>query len=357
MPENEDGSDEERDINVLTTRLLSLFVESSTHPVIVVDGSTRVLLINKDALRIIGIKGSFPKKGLEEYIPDSSAVTIRNMFVDMRGTEEVWKECTIEVDVTGLKHNLTIIPIMIPDPASKGSGAFILMFKTGSTETIDMHKIKMAAIGEFAAGIAHELNTPLANISLIAENLTEETKDEGVICELNKIVTQVEFSARIVRELLAFSRKERPTFEMVDLNSIVEESLDVVKVEETYRLQKDLQEDLPMVKADPYQIQEVLMNLIQNAKDAMAEGGDLFIRTRFVEGAVEVQVRDTGNGIPEENLKQIFQPFFSTKPHGKGVGLGLAICSRIIANHKGELKAESEVGRGTVFTVKIPRVK
>jgi signal transduction histidine kinase len=211
-------------------------------------------------------------------------------------------------------------------------------------------KEKMAMIGQFAAGIAYELNTPLANINLIAENVKEELNNKDLQMELEKIQKQVEFSAKIVRDLLIFSRKDRAAFERLDMNELIRSTLKIMK---SHLWVKDinlyLSEDDIIISGDPYQMQEVLINLLMNAHGAVEGGGEISIITRMSHDLVEVIIKDTGAGIPKEYIPKIFDPFFTTKPHGHGTGLGLAICKNIIDIHRGIIKVQSKPGFGTSF--------
>jgi len=346
------------DVNVLDKDMVEHLVHACPLPTLLVDPTTKIHVVNKAALDLLGVKDNYPKKMLNDFLPDESRDQIKETFSDLTDGSRQWAEQLIGIKITGIKLRLAIGRIkVIEEGAPKPFERFLLKFRTGLLEPLDPHGMKMASIGEFAAGIAHELNTPLANISLIAENLLDEIHDEAMKKELIKIMTQVEFSARIVKDLLAFSRKDDPTFEQVDLNSVIQDSLETMKFERKYNISLDLKEDLPMVKADPFQIQEVVMNILQNAKDSMRDGGKIEIRTGLKDGWVEIYIEDTGHGIPKEILDKIFQPFYTTKAHGKGVGLGLAICKRIIAHHKGDLTARNRVRKGSIFTIRLPKVK
>jgi signal transduction histidine kinase len=344
-------------VNALNKELVEHLVHACPLPSLLVDQSTKIYIINKAALDLLGIKDNYPRKQLKEFLPDESRDQIREAFMELTTGDKQWSEQLIGIKITGIKLRLAIGRIFVFDEdGPKPQERFLVKFRTGLLEPLDPHGLKMASIGEFAAGIAHELNTPLANISLIAENLMEEIYDDDLKKELSKIIIQVEFSARIVKDLLAFSRKDDPTFEQVDLNMVVQDSLETMKFERMYKVSLELKEDLPMVKADPFQIQEVVMNILQNAKDSMREGGEILIRTGLNNGWVEITIEDTGHGIPKEILDKIFQPFYTTKAHGKGVGLGLAICKRIIAHHKGDILARNRVRKGSIFTIRLPKV-
>lgn len=353
------GNAGSRSGNNLSSGLLNLIVESSSYPTLAIDGTMALVQMNQDAqevLRMKGGRGARPGAPLEDYIPGESCEAIRAALGRCSHVKGTGSDCKVAMDVTGKKYPAVIIPVGIVPENGKGPGqVFLVIFKMEGGRTKDLQAAKLATLGEFAAGIAHELNTPLANISLIAENLLDEVKDEDVKKELRKILTQVEFSAKTVQEILAFSRKDNPTFELVDLRKVLDESLEKVRLERKYRLRVELQDDLPRVKADPFQLQDVLINILRNAKEAMKDGGDLSIRLSSNDEWVDMAISDSGEGIPRENLEKIFQPFFTTKPHGQGVGLGLSISQRIIFNHKGELLVSSQVGKGTTFTVRLPR--
>jgi len=353
------GSWKDGPMNTLSSSLLSFFVEVNAYPTLVVDQRLSLLIMNRDAQEAFRMKGGKPPRPgipLEDILPGESCEVVRAVVCQSTklGEEEV--ERNIAVDVTGKRFPVAIVPVMVVTKHGTAPGrAFIISLKMEGRRAKDQQATKLASLGEFAAGIAHELNTPLANISLIAENLLDDVKDEAVKKELRKILTQVEFSAKTVQEILAFARKDNPSFELVDLRKVVNESIEKLRLERKWRLKFEAPGDLPKVKADPFQLQEVFINIIRNAKEAMKDGGDIDVRILVSTDWVDVSITDTGEGIPEENLEKISQPFFTTKPHGQGVGLGLPICQRIVSNHKGEIMIKSKVGTGTTFTVRLPR--
>jgi len=226
---------------------------------------------------------------------------------------------------------------------------------------------KLAAIGQLAAGVAHEVNNPLTGILIYVDLLlkkydAERLQTEDTRKQLVKIRTELERSSRIIRDLLDFSRQSKPTLRPIHVNEVLEAALSIVGHQISLgnvSLEKDLAAGLPQVVADFDQIQQALMNMILNAVQAMPEGGTLAITTSLAEGVdfggavrngARIDIRDTGIGIPEESLEKIFTPFFSTKVKGKGVGLGLAAVQGIIERHKGKLEVKSEVGVGTTIT-------
>lgn len=214
---------------------------------------------------------------------------------------------------------------------------------------------KLASLGQMAAGIAHEMNNPLANISLNAQMLLREAKEGGPgIHRLRVIDENVDAAARIVRDLLDFSRETKLRLTPVDINALITKAMDSVKQHLSgIEVVKNFG-DLPEISADSAQLRQVFTNIITNACQAMPGGGRLTVTTRATKDNVEIKFTDTGVGIPKENLGKIFDPFFTTREVGKGTGLGLSISYGIIQKHRGKIEAESEIGRGSTFTIKLP---
>jgi signal transduction histidine kinase len=217
---------------------------------------------------------------------------------------------------------------------------------------------KLASIGQLAAGVAHELNNPLANISLNTEMLMRNCKDEVSAKKLNVIAENVDQAARIVRDLLDFSREAKLELEFLDVNEVLVKALESLKYEiRDIKIVDNLDPNLPKVLGDRVRLKQVFTNIISNALHAMDNGGVLSISTRADKKFLEVRISDTGRGIPKEHLGKIFDPFFTTKGVGKGTGLGLAISYSIVEKHGGLIEVESEVGKGTTFIIKIPTRK
>jgi len=223
-----------------------------------------------------------------------------------------------------------------------------------------MESERLALVGQLAANMAHELNNPLQGIVTYSHLMLEKnSRDETTNQNLQKIVIQANRCRDIIRGLLDFSRQRKPDKTLSDINSILNEGISLVENQALFHnieIVTNLDEALPKVVVDPSQIVRVFINLIVNAAEAMESNGRLTITSSFdkEKKCVEVEVSDTGPGIPEENLDKIFDPFFTTKETGHGVGLGLAISYGIIKEHKGSISVESEVGRGTTFTVRLP---
>jgi signal transduction histidine kinase len=219
---------------------------------------------------------------------------------------------------------------------------------------------KMASVGQLAAGVAHEVNNPLGTILLYSHMLLEKLGDRDARREELEIIAKEATRCRdIVRGLLDFARQRKLQIENIDLNKIVGEVLSLASKQPSFQkveIVQALEPLLPLVSGDPVQLKEVFLNIVSNAGEAMPEGGKMMVSSRFNNGGgnVEVSIRDTGLGIPAENLNKIFMPFFTTKKIGQGTGLGLAIAYGIVKMHRGSIDVESKPREGTTFVVKLP---
>lgn len=217
---------------------------------------------------------------------------------------------------------------------------------------------KLAAIGQFAAGIAHELNTPLASISGYAEELGEIARGAGekVVHYTGVIRSQTDRCKAITQSLLNFARKSEIRIQPVDVNSVIREAIDYLRFKKrTARLEIGTElGSVPPVQADPGQLLQVFLSILMNAADATAGGGTITVRSRAAKD-VQVTIADTGCGIPEENLKKVFEPFFTTKEPGEGTGLGLSLSYGIVKQLGGSIDLKSRVGSGTEVTIALPR--
>jgi two-component system NtrC family sensor kinase len=225
---------------------------------------------------------------------------------------------------------------------------------------------KLAAIGQLAAGVMHEINNPLATIgacvTAISLRLEELPVDipPTVTEYLDIIDKEVQRCTGIVDGLLDFSRPKESTKRPVDLTSLIEETLFLLKHHQRFKrltLVRDLSDALPRVRANAEQLIQAFMAIMLNALDAMENGGSLTIRTRTNPGRgdeVVVEIQDTGIGIPRSDLPKIFEPFYTTKPPGRGTGLGLSVVYGIVEGHHGRIEVDSIPGKGTTFVVYLP---
>jgi signal transduction histidine kinase len=217
---------------------------------------------------------------------------------------------------------------------------------------------KMAAFGQLGAGIAHEIKNPLAGILGYAQLALRKAEPESPLArQLSVIEKETKRCKTIIENLLRFSRQEKSVFEPIDLNGVVEDAAAIVDHQLSLNrvdLKKILAADLPKMKGNANQLQQVVINLMINAQQAMTDGGIVEIETRQVGGEVSVRVSDNGPGIPPEIRQKIFEPFFTTKPVGQGTGLGLSVSYGIVNEHAGRVQLTSEVGAGTTFLLTFP---
>ena len=220
---------------------------------------------------------------------------------------------------------------------------------------------KLSSIGLLAAGVAHEVNTPLAVISTYAQMLAKQVSgDEQKARLLERIASQTFRASEIVNSLLNFSRTSATDFTRIGLNQIIRETCSLVEHQfgkAGIRVEASLEESLPEIDGNPGKLQQVFLNLFLNARDAMPRGGVLTVRTAGENGSVRVEVGDTGQGIATENLRRIYDPFFTTKTPQKGTGLGLAVTYGIVKEHAGLITARSEPGQGTRFLLEFPAAR
>ena len=218
---------------------------------------------------------------------------------------------------------------------------------------------KMAALGELAAGVAHEINNPLTGVltfsSLMLKKVDENNPWKK---DLENIVQQTTRCRNIVRGLLDFARQRKPDKKEWDINTLIDQTLTLVENQARFqniKIIREFRKDIPMLFLDADQIQQVFMNIIINAADAMTgDGGTLTVKTDLNNGIAEISFMDTGRGISKEHFSKLFTPFFTTKETGKGTGLGLAISYGIIQSHNGDIDVKSEMGKGSTFRIKLP---
>lgn len=217
---------------------------------------------------------------------------------------------------------------------------------------------KLAALGKLSAGIAHEIRNPLTSIKILIHSLAENLKDSEAKEDIKVIEDEIERMNRIIKRFLDFARPKEPEFSSVDINQILEETINLVSgevKEHNIALEKGLS-TLPRIQADEEQMKQIFLNLFLNAIQAMPEGGKLRIKTKVVDGPcpVQIEIQDEGAGIPDQIKDKLFEPFFTTKE--EGIGLGLSIVKRIIDDHRGSIEVKDNHPRGTVFTVNFNQI-
>jgi PAS domain S-box-containing protein len=257
-----------------------------------------------------------------------------------------------------------------PLPEADGPRGLIAILKDVSELREQQERLLQAArladVGQLAAGVAHEINTPLAAIALRAEGLLRAARDEGLLAQpafqnfpryLQAIDEEIFRCKKIIAALLEFSRARPPEVHDTNLNALCDNASDLLQHQmrlKQVRLEVALDPELPLLRADEGQLRQALVALLVNALDACGPGGCVRLTTAREEGLVRVSVGDDGVGIPREYIDKIFSPFFTTKPVGQGTGLGLAICHGVVTAHGGRIEVESEPGRGTRVSLLLP---
>ncbi len=261
--------------------------------------------------------------------------------------------------------NATEVPLQDPGGVGELGGGTIVLLEdiTDRVRLEEQLQIseKMASIGVLAAGVAHEVNTPLTGISSFTQMLLEGAdRNDPKTALLEKIEKQTFRAAKIVSGLLNLSRPGGTGNEHIDVDlnavigdvfSLIEHQFDIGKI----KVRRELAPSEVMVVGAEQQLQQVFLNLFLNARDAMPKGGWLSVSTRVEDDRVIAEVADTGSGIPSEHLARIYDPFFTTKAPGRGTGLGLSISYGIVREHEGTIRCDSAIGQGTRFTLTLPR--
>jgi len=343
--------------------------------IIAIDEKGIVTLINKKGCDVLGYKEEeiIGKNWFDLCVPEKLRGKRKETFrkVMAREEEEIEDYENTVLTKSGEEriiawHNSTLTDEKGFVIGTLSSGEDITKRKETEVELIRSEKL--ASLGQLAASVAHEVNNPLAGILVYTTLLLKKYQEKKLQTEetenqLLKMKKELERTSRIIRNLLDFSRQSDADMRPIEINKVVEAALLLVRHQislENIALELKLGKDLPLVLAGFDQIQQVLINIILNATQAMPEGGKLSIATSVAKGVkineslkntVRIDVTDTGVGIPKENLGKLFTPFFTTKEKGKGVGLGLPVVHGIIERHKGKIEVASELNKGTTFTI------
>ena len=294
---------------------------------------------------------------------------LHNITADSASLEFILKQVRLsgkyETETELVTKNKITIPVLLTvnqflDAAGKLSGYVFIAKDITERRKLEyqiFQSEKIAALGQLSAGMAHEINNPLFVISGRLEMLKEEKLSQKVKDNLILIANQTERIRKLVDRILKFSRKSTSTQELVDINEVLEGVLPLLHYNKLpsakVEIEKYFQKNMPKIKGDHHQLQEVFLNILTNAYQSMPSGGVIKIITNNLGNLyLQVQIIDTGIGIPAHHLKNIFMPFFSTK--NEGLGLGLSICHNIIKNHNGSIELTSQVNQGSTFTIKLP---
>ncbi len=331
-------------------------VESIHVGILAADLEDRVESWNSQVERLTGIlrQDALGRK-LRDLLPQDLCDQLETSRADF-GVRNIYQYLLREKEAT---LNIAVAPLISKE--GERIGRLIIFDDVTDRAELERKLIqadKLSSIGLLAAGVAHEVNTPLAVISTYAQMLAKQISgDEQKAPLLEKIARQTFRASEIVNSLLNFSRTAPTEFVAVDLNKVVRETLTLVEHQFTksgVKVDLNLEEGIASIKGSPGKLQQVFLNLFLNARDAMDSGGTLRIETGRWNGTVQVTLRDTGTGIAPENLTRIFDPFFTTKGARKGTGLGLSVSYGIVREHGGDIAVQSQPGKGTQFALTFP---
>ncbi len=356
--------------NLATTTIsknyLDGIIQSMADILIVTDSQGNVLTVNDTASEILGYSetdllgkptlrlfNSQKAKDGDFLLED----LIRNGFIKNREIDLFTK--------TGDKIAVFLSGAVLKNMEDKSEGFVIVakdLTERKKLESALVQSEKLSAVGQLAAGVAHEINNPLGIILGFSQSVVSRMKeDDALSMPLKSIVREALRCKDLVQNLLMFSRAQKSELqEAIDLDLMLESALSLIEAQTKTRnveLVKEISGELPKILANKVQLQQIIINLCSNAIDAMPEGGTLTVGAAVSNKRpthVEIQVRDTGTGIPKEIQSKIFDPFFTTKEVGKGTGLGLSLVYEIVNKHKGTIELESGEGKGTAFTVLLP---
>ena len=337
-------------------------LESLDSGIVVLDLENRVVRWNRAMEALFGrARADVLGRALDGVFPGSFLEALRGALVlgDHEEIAHIYKLHLPSADGRSLMVNVSVAPFQAA-PGERHGTILILDDVTARVRLEEQlqHAEKMASVGLLAAGVAHEVNTPLAGISSYTQLLRGQIEKADPRQQvLEKIEKQSFRAAKIINSLLNFSRSSGTEFDRVDVNKVLTDVLSLVEHQlegSKIRVRREFAPHLPPIRGNENRIQQVFFNLILNARDAMPSGGWLTLRTYADTDTVVVEVADTGHGIRREHIKRIYDPFFTTKGIGRGTGLGLSVSYGIVQEHGGAIFVESAPGQGTTFQVALP---
>jgi hypothetical protein len=357
----QDLKDKARELQGLTEYNENI-LESMDSGILVLDLEGKVMRWNRAMEALYGKRREEALgRPLDEVFPEAFLDALRGSLV-LDEHEEIANIYKLHLPTAlgqGLMVNVSVAPFQVGSGERLGT-ILILEDVTARVRLEEQlqHSDKMASIGLLAAGVAHEVNTPLTGISSYTQMLRAQTgADDPRSPLLEKIEKQTFRAAKIINHLLNFSRSGSAEFESIDVNKILGDVLSLLEHQldrSRIVVRRELSIDLPLVRGNGNRLQQVFFNLILNARDAMPSGGWLSLSTEADGDTVIVEVKDTGHGIRREDIKRIYDPFFTTKGTSRGTGLGLSVSYGIVQEHGGAIFVDSTPGTGTTFQVALP---
>jgi two-component system, NtrC family, sensor kinase len=337
-------------------KLIERILSTTPDAVLVISKDSSVKLCNRAFCDIFDIKqNEIVGTPISKILP-SEELLQKVSKVASRNTSQIKYNFSY---MSNDKHRLFIVNIL---PMEEGEVLLILNDATDERERQDKLYLtdRLASIGEMASGIAHELNNPLTGVVGLSQLLMEDDVPSNIKEDLEAIFSEAKRASNVVKNLLTFARKHEPIRQPTQINNIIQDVLKLRAYEHKVHdisINVHLVDELPEIMADPFQIQQVFLNIILNAEQAMLEAhgkGTLCVTTERVDGNIKASFSDNGPGITPENMRKLFSPFFTTKEVGKGTGLGLSVCYGIVTGHGGKISAQSNVGEGATFIVELP---
>jgi len=340
---------------------LEMWLNSMSDCVMIVNTDCIVQFMNKAAAenfssdagdmcwRILGRHTQCPDCPIERYLCNNRQGTL---FVS---------------NIGGREYDVAVAPLLNPD----GSMSIVEVLRDISErkqaeerekqlqEELNLSS-RLAVIGELAAGVAHEINNPLTVVLGFSERLARKVGDDKASRDLEMIHSQTLRASKVVQNLLTFARPRQPERRLLEINEVLRSALELRSYElrtNNIEVTLDLAARLPRTMADFHQMQEVFLNIILNAEQAMTEanrGGKLSIKTQEIKGCIRISFKDNGPGISSEHLSKLFNPFFTTRGERGGTGLGLGVCHSIVSKHGGKIYVRSKLGKGTTFFIELP---
>jgi PAS domain S-box-containing protein len=338
-------------------------LETAGALVVVLDRQGHILRFNRACEQTTGYSSeeAAGKTVWDLFILPEEIDTVKAVFARLTGGESHNEHENVWVSKDGRQRRIAWSNTVIANQAGEvdyvvGTGIDVTLLNQVQEQLRRTERV--AELGTVASGMAHEIGTPMNVILGRAEYLMDRVKEEPVKKGLQTIVAQVERITRVMNQLLAFARRKPPERRPIVLRDIVEDSLELFRerlAKSGVTVELALDDHCPAAQADADQMSQIMINLIMNALHAMEDGGTLRVGLESEQGWIKLTVADTGHGIPQAALPKIFEPFFTTKEFGKGTGLGLTVVKRIVEEHQGTITVESEEGKGTRFTVRLPK--